>query len=254
MASISVVGQNIPIDFEEAGNGADWTWTTFENDTNPPLEIIANPDADGINTSAFVAKFTALQTGQPFAGCESMHGADIGTFTIDEASSTIRIMVWKPVISDVGIKLVAVDNSSLGEIKIANTLVNQWEQLTFDFSSHIGMTYDQIVIFPDFAGRSSDNIVYFDNIYGDMVTSTSVADLAANETKVFPNPSSDYINIQSSAFLESYKIYSSFGQLVVDQTVVGDESRINISNLQSGMYILETTSAGKTAVNRFIKQ
>jgi hypothetical protein len=28
--------QNVPIDFEPAGNGADWTWTVFENDDNPP--------------------------------------------------------------------------------------------------------------------------------------------------------------------------------------------------------------------------
>ena len=72
--------QNVPIDFELGGNGLNWTWTTFENDTNPALEIVANPDPSGINTSATVAKFTALQTGQPWAGCESMHGSDIGSF------------------------------------------------------------------------------------------------------------------------------------------------------------------------------
>lgn len=36
--------QNAPIDFEAGGQGANWTWTVFENETNPPLEIIANPD------------------------------------------------------------------------------------------------------------------------------------------------------------------------------------------------------------------
>ena len=70
--------QNVPIDFELGGNGLNWTWTTFENDTNPALEIVANPDSSGINTSATVAKFTALQSGQHWAGCESMHGSDIG--------------------------------------------------------------------------------------------------------------------------------------------------------------------------------
>ena len=69
--------QNSPIDFETGGYGASWTWTVFENDNNPSLEIIANPNIGGINSSANVAMFTALQTGQPFAGCESIHGADI---------------------------------------------------------------------------------------------------------------------------------------------------------------------------------
>ncbi len=68
MASLSFA-QNGPINFEPGGQGANWTWTVFENSTNPPLEIIANPDPTGINTSATVAKFTALQGGNPWAGC-----------------------------------------------------------------------------------------------------------------------------------------------------------------------------------------
>lgn len=156
--------QNSPIDFETNGNGADWTWTTFENDDNPALEIIDNPDKTGDNTSDKVAKFTARPKGQPWAGCESKHGADIGTFTLNANTSQISIMVWKPVISDVGIKLVDKSNGSLGEIKIANTKTNTWEKITFDFKSREGIEYDQIVIFMDFASRNSDNVCYFDNV------------------------------------------------------------------------------------------
>lgn len=168
MSGISLA-QNAPINFETGGNGANWTWTVFENNTNPPLEILANPNSTGINTSATVAKFTALQTGNPWAGCESAHG-DIGTFTLSSSNSVVKIMVWKPVISDVGLKFVRPDGSALVEIKVANTLTNQWEELTFDFSGRIGdpntIGQDQIVIFPDFnlSGRTQDNICYFDNI------------------------------------------------------------------------------------------
>jgi len=167
-----VSGQNQPIDFETGGFGAGWTWTVFENDTNPPLEIIPNPDASGINTSATVAKFTALQAGNPWAGCESLHGTtDLGPFVLDATNSTIKIMVWKSVISDVGIKLVSANGWSQGEIKVPNTLVNQWEELTFNFAGFLNPPpsegqLDQIVIFPDFdlSGRTQDNIIYFDNI------------------------------------------------------------------------------------------
>lgn len=156
--------QVAPIDFEDGGNGASWTWTVFENGTNPPLEMVENPDASVINSSATVAKFTALQVGEPHVGCETQHGSDIGSFTIGSNNHIIKIMVWKSVISDVGIKLVRSDNWALPEIKIPNTLVNEWEEITFDFSAHMGNTYDQIVIFPDFNARTSDNIIYFDNI------------------------------------------------------------------------------------------
>ncbi len=160
--------QNAPIDFETAGNGASWTWATFENDSNPPLGIVANPDASGANTSATVASFTALTTGQAWAGVESLHGADIGPFSFDATNSTVKIMVYKPVISDVGIKFAESSGEAQLETKVANTLINEWEELTFDLSGSIGAgitgIVDQIIVFPDFQTRTSDNICYFDNI------------------------------------------------------------------------------------------
>lgn len=163
--------QNAPVNFEQGGNGAAWTWTVFENDANPPVEIIANPDATGGNTSATVAKFTALQTGQPWAGCETAHGADLGAFVLGPSNSIVKIMVWKSVISDVGIKFASPTGWSQGEKKVANTLVNQWEELTFNFSDFVNPPasegqLDQLIVFPDFnlAGRTQNNVVYFDNV------------------------------------------------------------------------------------------
>lgn len=170
-ASTLSYAQNQPVDFESGGNGANWTWTVFENDDNPAVEIIANPDPSGANTSETVAQFTARQTGQPFAGCETNSGADLGPFVLSESNSTIKIMVWKSVISDVGIKLASPTGWSQGEIKVPNTLVNQWEEITFNFSAFVNPPMSegqlsQIIVFPDFdlAGRTQDNVVYFDNI------------------------------------------------------------------------------------------
>ncbi|MBK9151044.1 MAG: T9SS type A sorting domain-containing protein [Saprospiraceae bacterium] len=164
--------QNAPVNFENGGIGADWTWTVFENATNPPLEIVNNPNPAGINTSGRVAKFTALQAGNPWAGCESAHGTmNLGPFELNASNSVIKIMVWKSVISDVGIKLVSATGWAQPEIKVANTKVNEWEELTFNFGNYVNPPasegqLDQIVIFPDFnlSGRTQDNIIYFDNI------------------------------------------------------------------------------------------
>lgn len=173
MLFIGLIGiaQNGPINFETSGFGANWNWTVFENGTNPAVEIITNPDPSGINTSANVMKFTALQAGQPWAGCESQHGADLGAFTWNDDNRIIKIMVWKSVISDVGIKFASNSNWAQVELKVPNTVINQWEELTFDFSDYINPpdgegTLDQIIIFPDFnlSGRTQDNIVYIDNI------------------------------------------------------------------------------------------
>ena len=160
---------NGPIDFESNGYGANWTWKVFENTDNPPaLEIVSNPNSSGINTSSKVAKFTALSSGKAFAGCESQHGSDLGSFKFDSKNSIVKIMVYKTVISDVGLKFVESDGEAQPEIKVANTKTNEWEELTFDLSGSIGKgktgIIDQIVIFPDFKERSSDHIIYFDNI------------------------------------------------------------------------------------------
>lgn len=164
--------QNGPINFETPGMGATWTWNTFENGTPPaPLEIIANPFPSGINTSATVAKLTPIVGGAPWAGVENIHPASnpsgaspFGSFTITATNCTVKIMVYKSVISDVGIKFATATNGSTGEIKVPNTLINQWEELTFDFSGKIGETNDQIIIFPDFQTRTTNNVCYFDNI------------------------------------------------------------------------------------------
>ena len=82
LINFTASSQNGPINFETPGFGANWTWTVFENfPTNPSLTITANPSPTGINPSSTVAKFNALVTGNPWAGCETTHGAGIGTFT-----------------------------------------------------------------------------------------------------------------------------------------------------------------------------
>ena len=163
--------QKSPVNYEPDGFGANWTWTVFENGVNPALAIVDNPDKSGINTSSKVAKFTALKGGQLWAGVESLQGVDLGTFSWNDNNRIVKIMVWKPVISDVGIKFDTETGWSQGERKVANTLVNQWEELTFDFSNYVNPpggngTLGRIVIFPDFdlSGRKQDNVVYFDNI------------------------------------------------------------------------------------------
>ena len=50
MGAMSAFAQNSPINFESGGQGANWTWTSFENVGNAPMQIIANPFKSGINT------------------------------------------------------------------------------------------------------------------------------------------------------------------------------------------------------------
>ncbi|MBP6430445.1 MAG: hypothetical protein KA319_01660 [Ferruginibacter sp.] len=156
---------NDVINFEPGGFGASWTWNVFENGANPPLEFVANPFPTGINTSSTVAKFSAQQAGQPYAGCETANSpSGMPIFDLDAAHKIIKIMVYKTTLSDVGIKLADPTGFSFGEIKVPNTVINGWQELTFDFTAQIRNGYKQVIIFPDFIARGSNNVIYFDNI------------------------------------------------------------------------------------------
>jgi hypothetical protein len=186
-----LLAQAGPIDFEPNGFGANWAWTTFENGNNAPLEIIANPYPGGINSSSTVSKFVALVNGAPWAGFESVHGQGIGIFNLTAANCQIKMMVYKSVISNVGLKFATPSGASSGEILVSNTVVNQWEELTFNFtnvlSAPTSIGIDQIIIFPDFGQRSDNNICYIDNIkFSNQDGSQSAAPMGPAPTPTYP--------------------------------------------------------------------
>ena len=248
LAATPILAQNAPVDFEPNGIGQLWNWKVFQNGSNPPVEFVPNPDPDpnGYNPSPTVAKFTALPQGAPFAGCETQHGADIGTFTIDNSNKIIRVMVYKNTISDVGIKLVRFDNWSLGEIKVANTKINEWEQLEFDFSDHFGLTYDQLVFFPDFRSRSQTEIIYFDNIFSEQYTPVPPApDEATLELPTIFTPNGDGVNDlyapkMSFADWAEWEVFTRNGQRVFyGQTVDANwDGTVNGRPAPAGVYFV----------------
>jgi hypothetical protein len=149
--------QTTTVDFETVGT--DWTWTIAENGSNPAMTFPANPYSGGINTSAHVAQFTALASGAAWA---LTFTDNIEPFQFDATNKIVTIQVYKTVTSDVAIKFEG--SSPAVELHVANTLVNQWQTLTFDFSGYVGNTYSRLVIIPDFAARSEDHTILMDNI------------------------------------------------------------------------------------------
>jgi hypothetical protein len=185
---------SVTIDFETGGMGADWGWTVGENGANPPLQFPANPVSGGINTSATVARFTALDAGMDWALC---YTNDIQPFQFNSTNKIVKIMIYKTVLSNVAIKFEG--GSTPVEIQHPNTLINQWQELTYDFSSAIGNTYSRLVIIPDFAPRTQDNVIYFDNI---QIPEGNVAP-PSEPTVAAPTPTdaqSDVISLFSNAY------------------------------------------------------
>ena len=192
----SLFAQYYNADFEDGGTGSEWAWTVGNNADNPELEFIDNPVSGGINTTPKVAQFTARAGGQSWALC---YTSDIQDFAFNAENSTVKIMVNKPIISNVGIKFEG--SAAPMEILIPNTMINQWEEITFDFSGAIGNSYNLMVIIPDFADRLQDNVIYFDNIQlpSGNVNPDPEPTVAAPTPEV---PSGDVISLFSNAYTD----------------------------------------------------
>jgi Bacterial Ig-like domain len=172
-ASVNISVSAIAINFETGGKGAAYTWFAFDNFGAAPA-VVANPSATGINTSSKVLQFSQ-NSGAWYTGMESKHGvggtgSDLGTTAMTSANALVKMKVYKTLISDVGFKLVSESAASEGDVRVTNTKVNAWEELTFNFCNKISSvkTIDQVVIFPDFNPYPTDHtntsVSYVDDI------------------------------------------------------------------------------------------
>ncbi len=151
------------IDFETEGVGMYWNWTVDANGSNAPLEFVSNPNPTAVNSTDVTAKFTASPNGQPWA---LAYTDAAGSITFTENNSLVKMSVLKTVATTVAIKFEDSTNPSFfKQIEVANTVTNgDWEELSFDFSTVIGNSYDRMVIIPDFLARSEPHLLYFDQI------------------------------------------------------------------------------------------
>ncbi len=73
------------------------------------------------------------------------------------------------------------------------------------------------------------------------------------EINVFPNPSSDYIHIETPA-QNQLAIMNLSGQDLINQQITEPKTRIDISTLPNGIYFVRVTGEKMVQVRKFIKQ
>lgn len=142
-------------DFE----GTPPAFTAFGNIAD--IEVLANPDPAGANTTATVAKLTKTAGAEIWAGCffETDTPLDFENY------SKINVKVWSPKSGIVvKLKLENQDASITHEVDVTNTTANEWENLLYDFSDAPAADYVRVVIFFDFGNNGDDTEYYFDEI------------------------------------------------------------------------------------------
>jgi len=76
----------------------------------------------------------------------------------------------------------------------------------------------------------------------------SINDQDSTRIIIYPNPAQDILNIVSQDQIEIIKIYSILGNLVQEST----STTINISQLQSGVYVIQLSLTEQTIIKKFV--
>ena len=89
------------------------------------------------------------------------------------------------------------------------------------------------------------NAVRFANIY------SSIGNVGTNlQWNVFPNPARNVLTIQTAIGIGEVKLYNMAGQQVLGTALQGNNTKVDVSELQSGIYMVELTTNEGRAIRK----
>jgi hypothetical protein len=105
----------------------------------------------------------------------------------------------------------------------------------FAFTPVVGVTYDVTgVIFYGYENYS----IHF-RIPSDIVSDMSIEDNLGSNYNVYPNPASDFINIETEIIPEKISVLDLTGRVLLETKPDNNITQISISNLPGGIYFIE---------------
>ena len=147
-------GVNLPITLEKEDN------PNFQDFNGSETEVISNPFPDGLNPSEKVAQNIV-------PGNTSFAGVSFDVSTIDLSLGNTFNLDVRAILPDAPIllKLENTVNGTSIEREIVLSTVNEWENITFDFSTEANADYDKVTLFMYFNSPVSINrVAYWDNL------------------------------------------------------------------------------------------
>ena len=90
-------------------------------------------------------------------------------------------------------------------------------------------------------------------VVGEKATA-SIDDVLFDGLKVYPNPASSVLNISADTSMDSATIHNLLGQQVKNITINANKISLDVSDLNSGIYLVKITSGSKQISKKFIKR
>jgi hypothetical protein len=73
-----------------------------------------------------------------------------------------------------------------------------------------------------------------------------------NTITIFPNPTKNYLTVSATAAIENVEIYDYNGRLI--RTFKNVSEKIDVTNMQAGMYFIKANSDEGFVTGKFIKE
>lgn len=99
-----------------------------------------------------------------------------------------------------------------------------------------------------------NNNVWYDNFYVYRAATASIDKNNLVNVSLYPNPVANALNISSENNIENAVIYNILGKQVKSFTINKNEASIDISNLNTGIYILKYLVNNTIGTQKFVKQ
>ena len=106
------------------------------------------------------------------------------------------------------------------------------------------------------AGNATDanGTLEIDRIVFDNNATLNIEQFNTNEISIYPNPAKNVVNISANSEIKMVRVLDITGKLVLTENALSNNS-INVSNLKTGVYILNVTLAnGNQSTKKLIKQ
>jgi hypothetical protein len=174
----------------------------------------------------------------------------------------MNVRVWSPTAgTTVRLKVEVSTNAAQSvEADAVTTVANGWQTLEFNFNNQATGTaafnaafpYNKASIFFNFNVAGSGQIYYFDDLkFG---ASLGLSSFEASKVKMYPNPTSSVFTIEANDTVESVSLFNVLGQEVLTNKFNANTVSLDISNLQTGVYVVKTIIGGISSTSRVVKK
>ena len=231
------------IDFE--GNGPS---TIVEEGGNHYIQVIKS-DESGTSAGVTIGTEEGFATTIPITNSDTKMYAHVYVDGTTQTSIPVRLKIEN-----------SNDPTQSVETEAFTTVAGDWEILEFDFNNEATGTaalntsypFNMASIFFNFGSVGNNDIVYFfDNISFSSPISLGLEDQVIFDYKIYPNPTSNIINIQGDISDLKVIIYDMLGKVLMQSE---EQESIDISFLKNGTYFLSLTNNSTNSTYKIIKK